>query len=60
MPNLKLNYFATQSHRHSQVAMPPKFLAYLIILNFDQWCPKQNTVAHLKSNILALSNFLAP
>jgi len=30
----------------------PKFLAYVVILCFERRCPKQNTVARLKSNIL--------
>jgi len=33
--------------------MPPKFLAYLVILCFDRQCPEQNTVARLKSKYLA-------
>ena len=32
----------------SQGAMPPKFLAYLVILCFERWCLKQNTVVRLK------------
>ena len=32
---------------------PPKFAANVIILCFDRRYPKQNTVPHLKSNILA-------
>jgi len=27
----------------------PKFLAYLVILCFERWCPKQNPVACLKA-----------
>ena len=37
-----------------------QILAYLIILCFERRCPKQNTVARLKSKILPLTNFLAP
>jgi len=39
--------------------MPLKFLVYLVILCFDMRYPIQNTVARLKSNILALKFFLA-
>jgi len=42
-------------HRRSQGgkgAVPPKFLAYLMIACFEKWCLKQNSVARLKSNIL--------
>jgi len=38
-------------HRRSQGAMPPKFLANLVILCFERQCPKQNTAASLKSKI---------
>jgi len=44
----------TQAHRRSQGghgAIPPQFLKYLVILCFERRCPKQNTVASLKSNI---------
>jgi len=35
-------------------AMPPKFLAYLVVLCFDRRCPKQYTlIARLKSKYLA-------
>jgi len=43
-------------HRRSQGGkgvMPPKFLEYFVILCFESRCPKQNTVARLKSNDLA-------
>ena len=40
-------------HRRSQGAMPfPKFLACTVILCFERWYPKQNSVIRLKSNIL--------
>jgi len=32
--------------------MNPKFLAYLVVLCIKRRCPKQNTVAHLKSKYL--------
>jgi len=35
-------------HIRSQGGMPPKLLAYLVILCFEMWYPKQNTVARLK------------
>jgi len=37
---------------------PLKFLAYLVVLCFERRCPKQNTVAHLKSKYLAPPNIL--
>jgi len=46
--------------RRAQESMPlPKFLQYLVILRFERRYPKQNTVAHLKSNILARQFFWA-
>ena len=36
---------------------PPKFLRYLIILCFEKWCPKQNTVSLPKSTIFPQKNF---
>jgi len=39
--------------------LPPKFLAYLVILCFDRQCPEQNTVARLKSKYLASRKNLA-
>jgi len=36
---------------------PPKCFAYPIILCFEKRCPKQHTVARLKSNILPLPKF---
>jgi len=36
-----------------------KFPAYLVILCFEKQCPKQNTVACLKSNYLVSSKILA-
>jgi len=39
---------------------PPKFLAYPVILCFEKRCPKQNTAARIKSNILAHTNLLPP
>jgi len=32
----------------------PKFLVYLVVLCFERWCPKQNTVARLKSKYFSL------
>ena len=32
--------------------MPPKFLAYFVVLWFETLCPKENTVARLKSKYL--------
>jgi len=40
--------------------MPPKFLAYLVILCFERRYPKQNIVARLKSHILAPQMFWIP
>jgi len=34
-----------------------KYLAYLVILCFERWCPKQTTVARLKVKILSPKNF---
>jgi len=39
---------------------PPKYLAYLVILCFERRYPKQNTVARLKSKILAPPKFFCP
>jgi len=36
----------------------PKFLAYLVILCSERQCPKQNTVARLKSKYLAPQKIL--
>ena len=36
-----------------------KVLAYLVILWFERWCPKQNTVARFKSKNLAPQKFCA-
>jgi len=35
----------------------PKFLAYLVVLCFEKRCPKQNTVARLKSKYLSQKKF---
>ena len=48
---------STKRRRHrcagwAKVAMTPKFLAFLVILCFERQCPKQNTVARLKSTDL--------
>ena len=45
--------------REDQMAMLPKLFSISVILSFEKWHPKENTVAHLKSNSLALTNFLA-
>jgi len=37
--------------------MPVNFLAYFVILCFERFCLKQNTVARLKSNNLATKKF---
>jgi len=39
-------------------AMPPQFLAYLVVLRFERRCPKPNTVARLKSKYLAFPKIL--
>jgi len=39
--------------------MIPKFLEYLVILCFERWCSKQNTVACLKLKDLALPKIWA-
>jgi len=36
-----------------------KLLAYLVVLSFKRQCPKQNTVARLKSKGLAQKRFWA-
>jgi len=46
--------------RGGQGAIPHTYLAYLTILCFEKRCPKQNAVAHLKSNILPPQNFATP
>jgi len=35
--------------RRAKEECPPKLVAYLVILCFERRCPKQNTVARLKS-----------
>jgi len=40
--------------------IPTKFFKYPVILCFERRCPKQNTFAILKSNILPPSIFLDP
>jgi len=47
-------------HRRSQGAMAPKFSENLVILRFERWYPKQNTVGCQKSYILAPLKFFAP
>jgi len=42
-------YYQPQAWRRGQRAMPPEFLTYLVVFRFEMWCPKQNTVARLKS-----------
>jgi len=41
----------------TQGAMSPKFVEYVVILCFEMWYHKQNTVAGLKIKILAPKNF---
>jgi len=43
----------------AQGAMPPEFLACIVISCFGRRHPKQNTVTRLKSNILAPQIFRA-
>jgi len=46
--------------RGIQGAMSPNVLAYLAILCFEKRCPRQNTVARLKADILAPTFFWYP
>ena len=43
--------------RGAQVAMPPKALAYIVILCFERRYPTQNSVIRLKSNLLTPPKF---
>jgi len=55
-PNFWARY-TTTSHialaRGKRSHDPPKFLECIVILCFERWYPKQNSVFGLKSNILA-------
>jgi len=50
----------TVCFQNFQGAMACKTFRNLIILGFERWYPKENTIASLKSKILPSTNFLAP
>jgi len=47
------------SHRRNQESHTPQFLACLVILCVERWCPKQNTDARFKSKDLSTRKFCA-
>jgi len=48
-----LSWKHRRSHGGAKRAIPPTFLACLVVLRLERRCPKRDTVARLKSKYLA-------